>query len=173
MENASTTITKISGTIIIVVGWVLLIYLYGTYAYALNKTFTFNMWFIYFVFLAWTTVSLVVLYKMLTYTGGFPSGSDTASQIHLYKRKDSSLTKKFGLFLIGTAIVTIIAGTFLSLTISGVNLSFHAHRVSDYVQYASVAIFIILAHAGIIIYSINNNNYKKSTLSETTNSPEA
>lgn len=172
MENASTTITKISGIIVIVVGWVLLIYLYGTYAYAPNKPFTFNMWFIYFIFLAWTIVSLVVIYKMLTYSGKFPGGSDTASLSYLYKREGSSLSKKFGLFLLGTAIVTIIAGTFLSLAITGVNLSFRAFRVSEYVQYASVAIFIVLAHAGIIIYSINNNNYKKSTHSETTNSPE-
>lgn len=162
MENVSNRITKISGIISITVGWLLLIFLYSTYAFSINKTFSFNMWFIYFIFLTWTVVSLVVVYKTLTYGSNFPNGYDTVSAKHLTKRENSDLNKKFGLFLLGTAIVAVVAGTFLSLAITGVNLSYRAYYISGLVQYVSVAMFIILAHAGVIIYSVNKKNFNNS-----------
>jgi predicted PurR-regulated permease PerM len=120
------------------------------------------MWFIYFIFLTWTVVSLVVVYKTLTYGSNFLNGYDTVSAKHLTKLENSDLNKKFGLFLLGTAIVAIVAGTFLSLAITGVNLSYRAYYISGLVQYVSVAMFIILAHAGVIIYSVNKKNFNNS-----------
>ena len=120
------------------------------------------MWFIYFIFLTWTVVSLVVVYKMLTYGSNFPNGIGTLSAKHLTSSENSDLNKKFGLFLVGTAIVAIVAGTFLSLSITGVNLSYRAYYISGLVQYVSVAMFIIQAHAGVIIYSINKKNFNNS-----------
>ena len=159
MENISNRITKISGIISITVGWILLIFLYGTYVFSINKTFSFSMWFIYFIFLTWTVVSLIVVYKMLTYGSNFPKGMDPLSTRQLTKGENSDLNKKFGLFLLGTGIVAIVAGTFLSLAITGVNLSYRAYYISGLVEYVSVAMFIILAHAGVVIYSVNKKNF--------------
>ena len=162
MENISNRITKISGIISITVGWLLLIFLYSTYVFSINKTFSVSMWFIYFIFLTWTVVSLVVVYKMLTYGSNFPKGMDPLSTRQLTKGENSDLNKKFGLFLLGTGIVAIVAGTFLSLAITGVNLSYRAYYISGLVEYVSVAMFIILAHAGVVIYSVNKKNFNNS-----------
>ncbi|MCY0851588.1 hypothetical protein [Thermoplasma acidophilum] len=164
---------SVSRIIGIIVGWLMLIFLYSAYADNTNRNYSIAMWFIYFIFLTWSIISLILIYRTLTGGNALSGPSNFQAEKYMPDYAGYTMNRKFGLVLLGIAVVTIITGTFLSLAIEGYSLSLSAYYYSSQIQYASVAMFIVLSHAGIIIYSLNKKKFNNMVGFGNTESPSA